>query len=176
MNGLGSQPATLGRYFFTSAYLMVNHDAGTFTLWQANPTEKSSLVRVFDEKTADQCSDASGVVQPSASSTSTEPESQKTSEATTGPSGAAIGGAVAGVVVGLVAIASSVFYIIRRKRKQALAIPSPMEIHLDTKPPEYPGWRHPYEVQGSLPVAAEVQGQNHFVYEMDANVYTHHSK
>lgn len=46
MNGLADQPATLGRYFFTSAYLMVDHDAKTFTMWQANPSVKSNLVAV----------------------------------------------------------------------------------------------------------------------------------
>ncbi|KAK3293761.1 aspartic peptidase domain-containing protein [Chaetomium fimeti] len=42
----GNQPSTLGRYFLTSAYLMVDHDAGTFTMWQGNPSTKSSLVSV----------------------------------------------------------------------------------------------------------------------------------
>ncbi|XDG04485.1 hypothetical protein ABKA04_004100 [Annulohypoxylon sp. FPYF3050] len=38
-----NQPATLGRYFFTAAYLMVDLDANEFTLWQANPTSDSRL-------------------------------------------------------------------------------------------------------------------------------------
>lgn len=44
------QPATLGRYFLTSAYLMVNQDAETFTLWQANPSTATQLVPVLNEK------------------------------------------------------------------------------------------------------------------------------
>lgn len=181
MNGLGSQPATLGRYFFTSAYLMVNHDAGTFTLWQANPTKKSHLIRVFDEETASQCSDASGVVQPSASSTSTSAPaaSDGASESVSkGPSGVVIGGAIAGVVVGMAIIAFGVFYFIRRKRRQAqdIGTSTVTTVHPDVKPPEYKAWYQPQEVYGSLPTVAEVQGQNHFVYEMDANIYTHRNK
>lgn len=45
------QPSTLGRYFLTSAYLMVNHDAETFTLWQANPSTTSLLAPLLGEKT-----------------------------------------------------------------------------------------------------------------------------
>ncbi|KAG9506647.1 hypothetical protein J7337_000180 [Fusarium musae] len=49
------EPPILGRYFLTAAYLMVSHDAGTFTLWQANATRERSLVRVFDEETGKKC-------------------------------------------------------------------------------------------------------------------------
>ncbi|GKT45017.1 uncharacterized protein ColSpa_05198 [Colletotrichum spaethianum] len=48
-NGLSDQPATLERYFLTAAYLMVDHDAETFTLWQANPTTRSNLVKVASD-------------------------------------------------------------------------------------------------------------------------------
>lgn len=34
---------TLGRYFLTAAYLSVNHDDRTFTLWKANPTNATSI-------------------------------------------------------------------------------------------------------------------------------------
>ncbi|CAJ2503101.1 Uu.00g104950.m01.CDS01 [Anthostomella pinea] len=46
INGLVDQPATLGRYFLTAAYLMVDLDANSFTLWQANPASGSTLVSV----------------------------------------------------------------------------------------------------------------------------------
>ncbi|KAI0490920.1 hypothetical protein F4859DRAFT_508710 [Xylaria cf. heliscus] len=36
----------LGRYFPMMPYLMVNHDAGTFPMWAANPTHESALVSV----------------------------------------------------------------------------------------------------------------------------------
>ncbi|KAI1088798.1 acid protease [Rostrohypoxylon terebratum] len=37
---------TLGRYFLTAAYLMIDLDANNFTIWQANPTSDSKLVGV----------------------------------------------------------------------------------------------------------------------------------
>ncbi|KAI1452190.1 acid protease [Annulohypoxylon moriforme] len=39
-----SDTAILGRYFLTAAYLMVDLDENTFTLWQARPTSDSKLV------------------------------------------------------------------------------------------------------------------------------------
>ncbi|RGP68844.1 peptidase aspartic [Fusarium sporotrichioides] len=102
MNGVANQPATLGRYFLTAAYLMVNHDAGTFTLWQGNPTQRSKLVKVFDQDTADKCGkDAAGVVQPTVSTSATPKEEKEGEpadqpESSSSPSGAIIGGAVAG--------------------------------------------------------------------------------
>ncbi|CAM1510624.1 Fc.00g009590.m01.CDS01 [Cosmosporella sp. VM-42] len=181
MNGLGSQPATLGRYFFTAAYLMVNHDAGTFTLWQANPSTKSALVRVFDEETASKCGgDATGIVQPSTSSTSTrKPEATQDADTeakpSSSPSGLAIGGAVAGVVVAVAVIGLVAFYMIRRQKKQRLEYAAaistsnqdPPKYHISSEPQELPnkGWYHP-----AAP-PAEVQGQDHFVYEMPATPY-----
>ncbi|PNY21908.1 Uncharacterized protein TCAP_07190 [Tolypocladium capitatum] len=38
----------LGRYFFTSAYLMSNRDADQFTLWQANATTVENLIPVAE--------------------------------------------------------------------------------------------------------------------------------
>ncbi len=61
-NGLSDQPATLGRYFLTSAYLMVNHDVGSFTLWKANPTNSSTLVSVASNAAAQGCAVPSSAV------------------------------------------------------------------------------------------------------------------
>ncbi|KAJ4202236.1 hypothetical protein NW767_006195 [Fusarium falciforme] len=35
---------SIGRFFFTSAYLATNEDAGKFTIWRANPTTNQDLV------------------------------------------------------------------------------------------------------------------------------------
>jgi hypothetical protein len=96
INGVGDQPATLGRYFLTSAYLMVNHHANSFTLWQANPSNRSNVVRVLDEKTAATCSQTGIVVQPSATN---KPQGTG-DEVATGPPVGAIVGAVIGSVLG----------------------------------------------------------------------------
>jgi hypothetical protein len=36
----------IGKQFFSSTYLFVDHDAGTFTVWQANSTTDTRLVSV----------------------------------------------------------------------------------------------------------------------------------
>ncbi|KAF7535510.1 hypothetical protein G7Z17_g13195 [Cylindrodendrum hubeiense] len=176
MNGVESQPATLGRYFFTSAYLMVNHDANTFTLWQGNPSKKSSLVRVFDEETAEKCSDATAVVQPSATQTTKEEESTESTaetdkaELSSSPSGAVIGGVVAASIVGVCLIGLGVFYYIRRRRPVE-GLPTP--VLPEHKPPAY-YFQPLQEMPGSVPGPSEMQGESHFVYEMDSNMHSSH--
>lgn len=115
-------PPILGRYFLTAAYLMVNHDAGTFTLWQANATRERSLVRVFDEETGKKCENTTGVIQPSASYTGSASESSRPDRgigSNSGSlSGAVIGGAVVGAVAGAVLIGLGItYFLIKRKRK-----------------------------------------------------------
>lgn len=48
---LGNDAADIpmvGKMFFSSNYLFVDHDAGTFTVWQANNTQDTRLVSVGD--------------------------------------------------------------------------------------------------------------------------------
>jgi hypothetical protein len=105
-NGVANQPATLGRYFLTSAYLMVNHDANTFTLWKANPSSSTQLVSVMSEKTAKSCNNVTGVVQPSAAASSTT-SATSVSNSGQGESAGGVGGSrglstgvIAGIAVG----------------------------------------------------------------------------
>ncbi|CAG7555605.1 unnamed protein product [Fusarium equiseti] len=119
INDIEDEALILGRYFLTAAYLMVNQDAGTFTLWKANVTEESKPVRVFDEKTGEKCGDkASGVIQPSASSTA-KPESES-QEGRTSPSGGVIGGIVVGSILGVTVIAAGVYYALSQYRKRRM--------------------------------------------------------
>ncbi|KAG4279220.1 hypothetical protein FPRO04_05761 [Fusarium proliferatum] len=116
------EPPILGRYFLTAAYLMVNHDAGTFTLWQANATRERSLVKVFDEETGKKCENTRGVIQPSASYTGSASQSSRPDKGigsnSGSPSGAVIGGAVVGAVAGAVLIGLGItYFLIRKKRK-----------------------------------------------------------
>ncbi|KAF5973233.1 hypothetical protein FCOIX_8873 [Fusarium coicis] len=116
------EPPILGRYFLTAAYLMVNHDAGTFTLWQANVTRERSLVRVFDEERGKKCENTTDVIQPSASNTGSASESLRPDRGdgsnSGSPSGAVIGGAVVGAVAGAVLLGLGITYLfIKRKRK-----------------------------------------------------------
>ncbi|UZP34274.1 hypothetical protein NXS19_002090 [Fusarium pseudograminearum] len=121
INSVEDEAPILGRYFLTAAYLMVNQDAGTFTLWKANATEESKPVRVFDRETGDKCGDtASGVIQPSASATGSTPGSDNQETAKNNrPSGRVIGGAVAGSVTGAALIALGVYYVLRRHKKES---------------------------------------------------------
>ncbi|KAH7171161.1 aspartic peptidase domain-containing protein [Dactylonectria macrodidyma] len=173
MNGVASQPATLGRYFFTSAYLMVNHDTNTFTLWQGNPSKKSSIVRVFDEETTEKCSGATAVVQPSATQTTEEEESTAETdkaEPYSSPSGAVIGGAVAASIVGVCLIGLGVFYYIRRRRPVEALLTLVQPEH---KPPAY-HFQPLQEMPGSVPGPSEMQGESNFVYELDGNMHNSH--
>ena len=119
INDIEDEALILGRYFLTAAYLMVNQDAGTFTLWKANVAEESKPVRVFDEKTGEKCGDkATGVIQPSASSTS-KPENES-QEGGTSPSGGVIGGIVVGSILGASLIAAGVYYALSQYRKRRM--------------------------------------------------------
>ncbi|KAF4333542.1 hypothetical protein FBEOM_12654 [Fusarium beomiforme] len=111
------EPPILGRCFLAAAYLMVNHDAGTFTLWQANATSEKSLVRVFDQEMGKKCENATGVIQPSASEGS-RPDGE-TGSKSSALSGAVIGGAVVGAVAGAVLIGMGVAYFFTKKKRRA---------------------------------------------------------
>lgn len=120
-NPTDDQPSTLGRYFFTSAYLIVNHDANSFTMWQGNPSSSSTLVTVMNEQTAEACGNITGVVQQSTAATAATtatsaglPSSGTTSRVSTGP---IVGGVVGGAAL-LAAIGATAFVLLRRKRRR----------------------------------------------------------
>lgn len=122
------QPPTLGRYFLTAAYLMVNHDTNTFTMWQGNPSSSSNLVTVMSEKAAESCGNVSGIVQPSAS-TNITPGVSATGSAETSSSASSekpSTGVIAGATVGgvaLVAVVGLVAFFLLRKRRQVESQP-----------------------------------------------------
>nr|XP_036577380.1 uncharacterized protein CTRU02_12613 [Colletotrichum truncatum]KAF6784351.1 hypothetical protein CTRU02_12613 [Colletotrichum truncatum] len=176
-SGLSDQPATLGRYFLTAAYLMVDHDAETFTLWQANPTTRSSLVKITGDK--------SNCGKPQTSRIAIYP----TSTATAGPNndnqpvsaGAQTGlstGVIAGIAIGgaaaLAAVGLGIFFYLRARERKAIQ-PSPPPYEPDPPAPmtqetwpKYNYTQGTHEVQGSHGYYVnELRGQDHFVYEMD---------
>jgi hypothetical protein len=105
------QPATLGRYFLTGAYLMVDHDEATFTLWQANPSSESKLTPVGTVKASADCNATSS------SEGSTDPTPSSSASSTDDISTGAIVGAVIGCLAsGLVVVAG--FFLLRRRRAQ----------------------------------------------------------
>lgn len=98
---------------------MVDQDAGTFTLWQANPSTSVDLAVVTREQTGSTCSENSSPVQSSSSpSTSSSPLGGANKSTLSG-------GAIAGVVVGALAILAAItllaFFLSRRKRRPAVS-------------------------------------------------------
>lgn len=115
----------LGRYFLTSAYLMVNHDVGTYTLWESNQNAsiwKNDLVMIKDKDIAAQCPEnaTKPVETPTVSNTELIPESTTTIEQTESGSAVAspatIGGSVVGAVIGAAIIGLAAAWFIRRRK------------------------------------------------------------
>jgi hypothetical protein len=123
---VNNQPSTVGRYFLTAAYLMVNHEAGTFTMWQGNPSKKSTLVPVF--QTNEQCdSESSGDGSSNTNNSNTdgvegggssEPESDAATE-TSMSTGNIVGAAVGGAAGLACVVALVIFCLWKRRRQQA---------------------------------------------------------
>ncbi|KAJ0370495.1 hypothetical protein COL26b_010065 [Colletotrichum chrysophilum] len=178
ISGLSDQPATLGRYFLTAAYLMVDHDSETFTMWQANPTTRSSLVKVTSDKSNCGKPQTSRVaVFPTSTATSGSDASGGSSSSgdQSGLSTGAIAGIAVGGVAGLAAVGLGIFCFLRAKKRKAVpSMPPPYNPEYTTAMAQeaWPKYGHTqgtsYEVQGSQGYqASELRGQDHFVYEMD---------
>ncbi|KAH8819858.1 aspartic peptidase domain-containing protein [Xylogone sp. PMI_703] len=157
-NVIGNQPATLGRYFLTSAYLMVNHDEGTFTLWQANPSSDEQLIPVISKTTAaESCTNSSRAAESSASphSTSISSSSSPASLSDQQKGRHLSSGTVVAVVIGVIAT-------LRKKRTKSL---DGEEVGLQRDSPtvkELPGMWIPHEMEGN--------GIKRTIYEMDGGM------
>ncbi|KAF5013988.1 hypothetical protein FDECE_18 [Fusarium decemcellulare] len=137
---------SLGRYFLTAAYLATNEDAGTFTLWKANPTSDQDLVAL---DTNNKAVDSQNLcTTPPVTSVLAEPDEGQVSEVaedTTSPSstpkskdkqepglsGSAIAGIAAGAVLSvLTGIGIFAWWFLRRRRRResgeadAISLPS----------------------------------------------------
>ncbi|KAH6616214.1 aspartic peptidase domain-containing protein [Chaetomium sp. MPI-SDFR-AT-0129] len=135
--------AALGTTFLSAAYLMVNQDAGQFSLWAANPTKESDLVAVDPngQEVEASCTarPSSSASKPSSSSSSSLSTSSSSSGGEAGspdgstkqsgspdspgsvaglPTSVVIGVAVGAVAAGAV-IGAVVFWLLRRKKKAA---------------------------------------------------------
>ena len=130
MNGLSDQPATLGRYFLTAAYLMVDHDAKSFTMWQANPSTSSTLVPVSSKATGD-CTEGDG------GSGAGDGNGAGPGSSGNSPSSVSAGAIAGGVVGGVVALAATIAAIILVRRRRTskdiqrynLEYAGPQEVH-----------------------------------------------
>ncbi|KAM0132661.1 hypothetical protein ACHAP3_006331 [Botrytis cinerea] len=140
------QPSTLGRYFLTAAYLMVNHDENTFTLWQANPSTATNLVPTITKDTAESCANVTtnGTVvvngtlttEPGASDTAgaIQPETDAKSDKQTGLSHGALAGIAVGVVLAVVILAGIAWSMLRKKKLKQEPRPAEVVYH---QPPAF---------------------------------------
>ncbi|KAF7897927.1 uncharacterized protein EAF01_008893 [Botrytis porri] len=150
----------LGRQFLTAAYLMLNQDAKTFTLWEANPTENEDLVAVDGRNNPmdDFCTSPSTPNNNSAngdlrnSNSTLTPTS--TSAADSQSSGKVSTGLIVGAAIGSVAVISIIggiliWYISQKKRKRNLIAEAAVATNMAEKHP--PGYHHSYADQIQFP-------------------------
>lgn len=106
----------LGRLFLTSAYLSVNHDSNTFTLWQADTLAQNTNLRALDSENRvidDVCRDTSDEGQNKLEDTKEEGKTQLTSKP---QSKSAIAGIAVGVGIAIVTL-SLIGWVLFRNRK-----------------------------------------------------------
>lgn len=116
---------TIGRNFFSAAYIMVNYDAGEFTIWPANPTATQDLVAVDSTgaEITSICSASNKTSTVTAGGASSSQTDGTTSDTSSGSSAAspkvsvpAIVGGVVGGVAGLAALSLVAWYLLRKRR------------------------------------------------------------
>jgi hypothetical protein len=121
---LGNDAADIpmvGKQFFSSTYLFVDHDAGTFTVWQANNTKETRLVSVGGNcdltESEDSPASSSPIGKPSQAADDTPPSALDTDDDALS-TGTIVGIAV-GAVSSLVAFAIIIYvcFVRRKKRK-----------------------------------------------------------
>ena len=122
---LGNDAADIpmvGKAFFSSTYLFVDYDAGTFTVWQANNTKETRLVSVGGDCNVTEAEDSPAASSPTGSSPEATETSQNGLESNEQSDGFSTGTTV-GIAVGaagsLIAIAVIVYacFVRRKKRK-----------------------------------------------------------
>ncbi|GIJ82106.1 hypothetical protein Asppvi_000609 [Aspergillus pseudoviridinutans] len=151
----------LGRQFLSSAYVMVNQDAGQFTLWAAKPTTEEDLVavnsdnRVYSSFCAPGVSNLVGATQTTGTTSPTQSAASNSNteqSQSTGLSSGAIAGIVVGGVAGAALVVAGVFFAIIKRRRRRQTKPSP-EIAEAFSPPKVVDQtpRAPQELPGHLP-------------------------
>lgn len=163
----------IGKEFFSAAYLMVDLDAATYTLWQVNDTTESRLVAVGG-KCSEHLEVNSNENGTSATNwTTASPESTSRATKEKGISTGILVGIVVGSAVGASALAAiAVLYIMRRKRSALGKMACATELTATESrvygmggsgPPSYQdhGWGGPHgsaEVPGADMLPCELTG------------------
>jgi hypothetical protein len=105
----------LGHTFLTSAYLMVNQESNTYTLWEANPTTDQQLVSLGSTTSCN--ASATNAAEPASSSSGSSTPVPKPPHHTN--VGAIAGGTVVGVAAIVLVVAALLYF--RKKRKANVA-------------------------------------------------------
>ncbi|EUC41383.1 hypothetical protein COCMIDRAFT_40423 [Bipolaris oryzae ATCC 44560] len=115
----GNDLPVLGRLFMSSAYTMVNQEAGRFSVWQANTGSRTLDVVAVDKQNnmiSEFCTNSTGrSIDAAPSPTSSLNILVPTNEASK-LSGGLIGGIIVGVLGGLVLLGAIGFILYRRRR------------------------------------------------------------
>jgi hypothetical protein len=116
----------LGRLFLSSAYLSVNHDSGTFTLWQTDTAARKRALQALDEGNrvvTEYCTRDNGTNQP----TDIPPlaTATLTPEPSHGLSDGAIGGVVVGTITFIAFLGAVIFWFWRKKCGSKVAETAP---------------------------------------------------
>jgi hypothetical protein len=175
----------VGRQFFSSAYLLVNQDDLSYTLWEANPTTDTDIIPINSQPLCGNgTTNNSTATTPSSTSVSStaHPSTSSTSSPLASPKHELSTGVIVGIIVGACAALAisglALFLWLRRKDGKslpALPVPSyePKSYYSDIKTPknhleldsktrqsllELDSRRSVLELHGkALPVEAEAQ-------------------
>lgn len=153
--------STIGRQFLSSAYVMVNQDTGTFTLWSANPSRSEDLVGV-DEEGQDVLEWCDSELTPTTSPSETaKPPPEDVGGGGGIPTGAIVGAVIGGLAVVAVGI-GAIFWRRRRGRIRAAADPEPQsERYIHPGEVEHSTQQHYYEMDpygANKPAPNELEG------------------
>ena len=130
ISGVNEHDTTiLGRPFFSSSYLNVDFDAGTFTLWKAHPTGQTNLVAlggdcgnsaVANNITANKPASSGSSSPKNTQSGNLQASASKTPQLSTG----AIAGVAIGSALGAAALAAAVVlcYLRRRRHRETAGL------------------------------------------------------
>ena len=137
-------PLILGRPFFSAAYLNVDYDAGTFSLWRANPTEEMDLVALGGDCSSPKVNAPANNITTNNATSSGSSSSNNTQSGNgtntaiegTHLSTGAIVGAVVGSAFGAAALAATavLLYIRRRGRREEVAKVAAQDSSINSAP------------------------------------------